>query len=125
MNIQAFEINGVTIKTPQALSVITRIEKQRITLLNGKPKSRVKRIYRVATLSYSMLENTEATILLNQTIEKAVDTGDLEVTLKYMDEYGTMQTMTAQYSDFGFRAVAESVMNSRWSEIDDIILEEV
>lgn len=125
MNLSRFELNGVEIKTPQALSVITRIEKQTVKLLNGKPKTRIKRIYRVATLTYSMLERDKATVILNQTIKKSVENGETEVTLKYMDEYGIMQTMTAQFSDFGFRSIAESVMNDRWSEIDEIVFEEV
>ena len=125
MNLQGFEINGVLIKTPQALSVVTRIEKQTVKLLSGKPKSRIKRIYRVVTLHYSMLEQDDATVILNNTIKKAVDDGSLEVTLKFMDEYGTMQTMAARFSDFGFRAIAESVMNNRWAEIDELVFEEV
>lgn len=125
MNLQAFEINGVEIKTPNALSVITITEKQTVKLLNGRPKSRIKRIYRVATLSYSMLEQEKATAILNETLQKSILNGKTEVTIKYMDEYGTMQTMTAEWSNFGFRAVSESIMNNRWAEIDDIVFTEV
>ena len=44
MTLGEFTLNGVKIKAPQGLSVSKVVERQRVILLNGKPKERIKRI---------------------------------------------------------------------------------
>lgn len=125
MVISDFSINGVVIKTPQALTVMKVPERQRVILLNGNPKERVKRIYRVATLSYSMLENEELQKIIAETLIKAIDEGSTTVELSYLGLSGEMETMKAIFSDFSATLTAESLMNDMWSSIDDIVFEEV
>lgn len=125
MVLSKFAINGVNIKTPQGLSVSKVVERQRVTLLNGKPKERIKRVYRTATLSYSMIENEELQRIIAQTLTKAINSGSTTVEIKYLGLSGEMETMRAIFSDFTASAVAESVLNDRWSEIDDLVFEEV
>lgn len=125
MIISDFSINGVVIKTPQALNVKKVPDRQRVILLNGQPKERVKRTYRVATLSYSMLENEELQKIIAETLIKAIDEGSTTVELSYLGLSGEMETMKAIFSDFSATLTAESLMNDMWSSIDDIVFEEV
>lgn len=125
ISISDFTLNGVVIKTPQALSISTVIERQRVMLLNGKPKERIKRVYRVATLSFSMIENEKLQTIIAETLTKAVTDGATTVELGFLGLSGEMETMTAIFSDISATTVAESVMNNRWSEIEDLVFEEV
>ena len=125
MTLSEFTLNGVKIKTPQGLSVSKIVERQRVILLNGKPKERIKRIYRTAVLSYSMIENDELQKIIAETLTKAIEENKTTVEISYLGLSGEMETMTAIFSDFTASAVAESVMNDRWSEIDDLSFEEV
>jgi hypothetical protein len=125
MVISNFSINGVVIKTPHALRVSKVVERQRVILLNGKPKERIKRIYRTAVLSYSMIENEELQNIIAQTLTKAITDGSTTVEIAYLGLSGEMESMTAIFSDLSATAVAESVMNGMWSTIDDLIFEEV
>lgn len=125
MSLGDFKINGVLISIPQGLSVVTKVEKQTVTLLNGKRKSRVKRITRVATLHYSMLKQDSALVLLQQTLKKAVEEGTTEVTLTYFNEYGEMVEMVAQFDDITFQQTAEGILNGRWASISDLVFVEV
>ena len=125
MTLSEFTLNGVKIKTPQGLSVSKIVERQRVILLNGKPKERIKRIYRIAVLSYSMIENEELQKIIAETLTKAIEENKTTVEISYLGLSGKMETMTAIFSDFTASAVAESVLNGRWSEIDDLSFEEV
>lgn len=125
MVLNDFMLNGVKIKTPQGLSINQVIEKQRVILLNGKPKERIKRVYRVATLSYSMIENEALQVIIAQTLTKAINENANSVEITYLGLSGEMETMTATFSDINASVVAESLLNGRWSEIDDLIFEEV
>lgn len=125
MTLSEFTLNGVKIKTPQSLSVSKVVERQRVILLNGKPKERIKRIYRTAVLSYSMIENEELQKIIAETLTKAIEENKTTVEIGYLGLLGEMETMTAIFSDITASAVAESVMNGRWSEIDDLSFEEV
>lgn len=125
MVISNFSINGVSIKTPHALRVSKVVERQRVILLNGKPKERIKRVYRTAVLSYSMIENEELQNIIAQTLTKAITDGSTTVEIAYLGLSGEMESMTAIFSDLSATAVAESVMNGMWSTIDDLIFEEV
>lgn len=125
MVISNFSINGVVIKTPHALKVSKVVKRQRVILLNGKPKERIKRIYRTAVLSYSMIENEELQNIIAQTLTKAITDGSTTVEIAYLGLSGEMESMTAIFSDLSATAVAESVMNGMWSTIDDLIFEEV
>ena len=125
MLLNDFMLNGVKIKTPQGLSIEQVIEKQRVILLNGKPKERIKRVYRVATLSYSMIENEALQVIIAQTLTKAINENANSVEITYLGLSGEMETMTATFSDINASVVAESLLNGRWSEIDDLIFEEV
>lgn len=120
-----FEINGVTIKTPNALTVSTRIEKQTHTLLNGTVTSRVKKIRRVVELEYSMIKEAHIQAILAQTLKRAVEQGLTTVTIKYMDEFSTAQTITAEFNDISLKLVAESLKNGRWSDVDTLTFTEV
>lgn len=125
MTLSEFTLNGVKIKTPQGLSVSKVVERQRVILLSGKPKERIKRIYRTAVLSYSMIENEELQKIIAETLTKAIEENKTTVVIGYLGLSGEMESMTAIFSDFTASAVAESVMNGRWSEIDDLSFEEV
>ena len=125
MVLNDFMLNGVKIKTPQGLSINQVIEKQRVILLNGKPKERIKRVYRVATLSYSMIENEALQVIIAQTLTKAINENANCIEITYLGLSGEMETMTATFSDITASVVAESLLNDRWSEIDDLIFEEV
>lgn len=125
MTLNEFTLNGVKIKTPQGLSVSKIVERQRVILLNGKPKERIKRIYRTAVLSYSMIENTELQKIIAQTLTKSIEENKTTVEIGYLGLSGEMETMTAIFSDITASAVAESVMNGRWSGIDSLTFEEV
>jgi len=125
MTLSEFTLNGVKIKTPQGLSVSKVVERQRVILLNGKPKERIKRIYRTAVLSYSMIENAELQKIIAETLTKAIEENKTTVEIGYLGLSGEMESMTAIFSDITASAVAESVMNGRWSEIDDLSFEEV
>lgn len=125
MIISDFTLNGVVIKTPQALTVTKVIERQRVILLNGKPKERIKRVYRMATLSFSMIENEYLQTIIAETLTKAINNGVVTVELGFLGLSGEMETMTAIFSDITATAVAESVMNGTWSSIDDLVFEEV
>ena len=125
MIISDFTLNGVVIKTPQALTVTKVIERQRVILLNGKPKERIKRVYRMATLSFSMIENEYLQTIIAETLTKAINNGVVTVELGFLGLSGEMETMTAIFSDITATAVAESIMNGTWSSIDDLVFEEV
>lgn len=125
ISISDFTLNGVVIKTPQALTVENHIEFQEVVLLNGKKKKRVKRAYRIATLSFSMLENKELQKIIAETLTKALTESTTTVDICFLGLSGEMETMTAIFSDISATTVAESVMNNRWSEIEDLVFEEV
>ena len=125
MTLSEFTLNGVKIKTPQGLSVSKVVERQRVILLNGKPKERIKRIYRVAVLSYSMIEDEELQKIIAETLTKSINGGITTVEIGFLGLSGEMETMTAIFSDITASAVAESVMNGRWSEIEELTFEEV
>ena len=125
MIISDFTLNGVVIKTPQALTVTKVIERQRVILLNGKPKERIKRVYRMATLSFSMIENEYLQTIIAETLTKAINNDVVTVELGFLGLSGEMETMTANFSDITATAVAESIMNDTWSSIDDLVFEEV
>lgn len=125
MTLSEFKLNDVVIKTPQGLDVQKAIERQRIILLNGKPKERVKRVYRIATLKYSQILNSDLQTLIAETLTKSIESGSPNVILTFMGMSGTMETMTAIFSDFSASTVSESIRNDRWSSISDITFEEV
>lgn len=125
MNVSNFTLNGVDIKTPQGLSVSTVIERQRVILLSGKPKERIKRVYRVATLSYAMIENEKLQKIIAETLTKAISEDKTTVEIGFLGLSGEMETMTAIFSDLTATAIAESVLNNAWSEIEDLTFEEV
>lgn len=125
MTLSEFTLNGVKIKTPQGLSVSKVVERQRVVLLNGKPKERIKRIYRVAALSYSMIEDEELQKIIAETLTKSINDGVTTVEIGFLGLSGEMETMTAIFSDITASVVADSVMNGRWSEIEELTFEEV
>ena len=125
MTLSEFKLNDVNIKTPQGLDVQTIIERQRVILLNGKPKERVKRVYRIATLKYSQILNSDLQKIIAETLTKSIESGSPTVSLTFMGMSGTMETMTAIFSDFSASTVSESIRNDRWSNISDITFEEV
>lgn len=125
MTISNFKLNGVNIKTPQALEVSKIIERQRVTLLNGKPKERIKRVYRRAVLGFSMIEDAEVQKIIEQTLTYAIENDTTTISLTFMGLSGEMETMNCIFSDITASAVAESVMNGRWAELDDLEFEEV
>ena len=125
MTLGEFTLNGVKIKAPQGLSVSKVVERQRVILLNGKPKERIKRIYRVAVLSYSMIEDEELQKIIAETLTKSINEGITTVEICFLGLSGEMETMTAIFSDITASVVAESVMNGRWSEIEELTFEEV
>ena len=125
MTLGEFTLNGVKIKAPQGLSVSKVVERQRVILLNGKPKERIKRIYRVATLSYYMIEDEEMQKIISETLTKSINEGITTVEICVLGLSGEMETMTAIFSDITASVVAESVMNGRWSEIEELTFEEV
>lgn len=125
MTLDKFTLNGVEIKTPQGLSVSKIVERQRVILLNGKPKERIKRVYRLAVLSYSMIEDEELQKIIAETLTKSINENTTTVEICYLGLSGEMETMTAIFSDITASTVSESLMNGRWSEIDDLTFEEV
>lgn len=125
MTLSEFKLNDVVIKTPQGLDVQTIIERQRVILLNGKPKERVKRIYRIATLKYSQILNSDLQKIIAETLTKSIQSGSPTVSITFMGMSGTMEKMTAIFSDFSASTVSESIRNNRWSSISDITFEEV
>lgn len=125
MTLSEFKLNDVNIKTPQGLDVQTIIERQRVILLNGKPKERVKRVYRIATLKYSQILNSDLQTLIAETLTKSIESGSPTVSITFMGMSGTMETMVAIFSDFSASTVSESIRNDRWSSISDITFEEV
>ena len=125
MKIGTFTLNGVTIKTPQQLVVQQKVERQRVILLNGKPKERIKRVYRVATLSFRRIKNEDVQVIIQETLKKAINENKTTVELQFVGLSGEMETMTAIFSDITGTLIAESVMNDRWEGIDDIVFEEV
>lgn len=125
MTLSEFKLNDVVIKTPQGLDVQTIIERQRVILLNGKPKERVKRIYRIATLKYSQILNSDLQKIIAETLTKSIQSGSPTVSITFMGMSGTMEKMTAIFSDFSASTVSESIRNDRWSSISDITFEEV
>lgn len=125
MTLSEFKLNDVVIKTPQGLDVQTVIERQRVILLNGKPKERVKRVYRIATLKYSQILNADLQKIIAETLTKSIQSGSPTVSITFMGMSGTMETMTAIFSDFSASTVSESIRNDRWSSISDITFEEV
>ena len=125
MTLSEFKLNDVVIKTPQGLDVQTIIERQRVILLNGKPKERVKRVYRIATLKYSQILNSDLQTLIAETLTKSIQSGSPTVSITFMGMSGTMEKMTAIFSDFSASTVSESIRNDRWSSISDITFEEV
>ena len=125
MTLSEFKLNDVVIKTPQGLDVQTIIERQRVILLNGKPKERVKRVYRIATLKYSQILNSDLQKIIAETLTKSIQSGSPTVSITFMGMSGTMETMTAIFSDFSASTVSESIRNDRWSNISDITFEEV
>lgn len=125
MTLSEFKLNDVVIKTPQGLDVQTIVERQRVVLLSGKPKERVKRVYRIATLKYSQVLNSDLQKIIAETLTKSIESGTPTVSLTFMGMSGTMETMTAIFSDFSASTVSESIRNDRWSSISDITFEEV
>lgn len=125
MTLSEFKLNDVVIKTPQGLDVQTVIERQRVVLLSGKPKERVKRVYRIATLKYSQILNSDLQKIIAETLTKSIESGSPTVSLTFMGMSGNMETMTAIFSDFSASTVSESIRNDRWSNISDITFEEV
>ena len=125
MTLSEFKLNDVVIKTPQGLDVQTIIERQRVILLNGKPKERVKRVYRIATLKYSQILNSDLQKIIAETLTKSIESGTPTVSITFMGMSGTMEKMTAIFSDFSASTVSESIRNNRWSSISDITFEEV
>lgn len=125
MTLSEFKLNDVVIKTPQGLDVQTIEERQRVILLNGKPKERVKRVYRIATLKYSQILNSDLQTLIAETFTKSIESGSPTVSITFMGMSGTMETMTANFSNFSASTVSESIRNNRWSSISDITFEEV
>lgn len=125
MTLSEFKLNDVVIKTPQGLDVQTIIERQRVVLLSGKPKERVKRVYRIATLKYSQILNSDLQKIIAETLTKSIESGSPTVSLTFMGMSGTMETMTTIFSDFSASTVSESIRNDRWSNISDITFEEV
>lgn len=125
MTLSEFKLNDVVIKTPQGLDVQTIIERQRVILLNGKPKERVKRVYRIATLKYSQILNSDLQKIIAETLTKSIQSGSPTVSITFMGMSGTMETMMAIFSDFSASTVSESIRNDRWSNISDITFEEV
>ena len=125
MTLSEFKLNDVVIKTPQGLDVQTIVERQRVVLLSGKPKERVKRVYRIATLKYSQILNSDLQKIIAETLTKSIQSGSPTVSLTFMGMSGTMETMTAIFSDFSASTVSESIRNDRWSNISDITFEEV
>lgn len=125
MTLSEFKLNDVVIKTPQGLDVQTIVERQRVVLLSGKPKERVKRVYRIATLKYSQILNSDLQTLIAETLTKSIESGSPTVSLTFMGMSGTMEKMTAIFSDFSASTVSESIRNDRWSSISDITFEEV
>lgn len=125
MTLSEFKLNDVVIKTPQGLDVQTVIERQRVVLLSGKPKERVKRVYRIATLKYSQILNSDLQKIIAETLTKSIQSGSPTVSITFMGMSGTMETMTAIFSDFSASTVSESIRNDRWSSISDLVFEEV
>ena len=125
MTLSEFKLNDIVIKTPQGLDVQTIIERQRVVLLSGKPKERVKRVYRIATLKYSQILNADLQKIIAETLTKSIESGSPTVSITFMGMSGTMETMTAIFSDFSASTVSESIRNNRWSSISDITFEEV
>ena len=125
MTLSEFKLNDVVIKTPQGLDVQTIVERQRVILLNGKPKERVKRVYRIATLKYSQILNSDLQKIIAETLTKSIESGSPTVSITFMGMSGTMETMVAIFSDFSASTVSESIRNDRWSNISDITFEEV
>lgn len=125
MTLSEFKLNDVVIKTPQGLDVQKAIERQRVVLLSGKPKERVKRVYRIATLKYSQILNSDLQKIIAETLTKSIESGSPTVSITFMGMSGTMETMTANFSDFSASTVSESIRNDRWSNISDITFEEV
>ena len=125
MTLSEFKLNDVVIKTPQGLDVQKAIERQRVVLLSGKPKERVKRVYRIATLKYSQILNSDLQKIIAETLTKSIESGSPTVSLTFMGMSGTMETMTTIFSDFSASTVSESIRNDRWSNISDITFEEV
>lgn len=125
MTLSEFKLNDVNIKTPQGLDVQTIIERQRVVLLSGKPKERVKRVYRIATLKYSQILNSDLQKIIAETLTKSIESGSPTVSITFMGMSGTMETMVAIFSDFSASTVSESIRNDRWSSISDITFEEV
>ena len=125
MTLSEFKLNDVNIKTPQGLDVQTIVERQRVILLNGKPKERVKRVYRIATLKYSQILNSDLQKIIAETLTKSIESGSPTVSITFMGMSGTMETMVAIFSDFSASTVSESIRNDRWSSISDITFEEV
>lgn len=125
MTLSEFKLNDIVIKTPQGLDVQTIVERQRVVLLNGKPKERVKRVYRIATLKYSQILNADLQKIIAETLTKSIESGTPTVSITFMGMSGTMETMTAIFSDFSASTVSESIRNDRWSSISDITFEEV
>lgn len=125
MTLSEFKLNDIVIKAPQGLDVQTIIERQRVILLNGKPKERVKRVYRIATLKYSQILNSDLQKIIAETLTKSIESGTPTVSITFMGMSGTMEKMTAIFSDFSASTVSESIRNDRWSSISDITFEEV
>lgn len=125
MTLSEFKLNDVVIKTPQGLDVQKAIERQRVILLNGKPKERVKRVYRIATLKYSQILNSDLQKIIAETLTKSIESGSPTVSITFMGMSGTMETMTTIFSDFSASTVSESIRNDRWSSISDLVFEEV
>lgn len=125
MTLSEFKLNDVVIKTPQGLDVQKAIERQRVVLLSGKPQERVKRVYRIATLKYSQILNSDLQKIIAETLTKSIESGSPTVSLTFMGMSGTMETMTTIFSDFSASTVSESIKNDRWSNISDITFEEV
>lgn len=125
MVLSEFSLNGVKIKTPQGLTISKIVERQRVVLLNGKPKERIKRVYRTAILSYSMIENEELQKIIAETLTKAINEGTTTVEIGFLGLSGEMETMTAIFSDITAALVSQSIRNDRWNSLSDLTFEEV
>lgn len=125
MVLSEFSLNGVKIKTPQGLTISKIVERQRVILLNGKPKERIKRVYRTAILSYSMIENEELQKIIAETLTKAINEGTTTVEIGFLGLSGEMETMTAIFSDITAALVSQSIRNDRWNSLSELTFEEV
>ena len=71
------------------------------------------------------MSNKELQKIIAETLTKALTESTTTVDICFLGLSGEMETMTANFGGISATAVAESVMNNRWSEIEDLVFEEV